>query len=276
MKRRMVLSVVFPFLAVLMVSCGGESGEDQTLTVRERLYRLAQASVLYIGDNDDTVMLADRWMDALEPYSTSPLNFRSPAVPEPGYGFALNSAIAGQPLSLFPRETTVMLFDSTVLTRNATAPLSTQPSPGRYDGTNTMAYLDGRVAGYAADGSPINASVARVRRPTTGLALYSADNDDLYPQQNWMDGLSPYVTSQTDFRSPQFDGTAAYGYALNSVLVGVNSTSIANPSQTPTIFDSLATSRNAIATSTQVPNPGRYEGQNATGFVNGSVRPTRP
>jgi hypothetical protein len=60
------------------------------------------------------------------------------------YGYALNSAIAGQQSSAIDDPAhTILVFDSTDLAWNAVAPTSTLPNPGRYSGYNTAAYGDG-------------------------------------------------------------------------------------------------------------------------------------
>jgi len=268
-------------MGLLLGSCGGDGDDDLAPTARERLYRLAQAALLYTGDSDDIVMLPNEWMDGMEPYVTDSAIFRAPGVAEGEYGIALNTLVAGQSLTSLPTETTVMLFDSTVLTRNATAALDTLPNPGRYNGTNVMAMADGTVPGYEPGPDPrpdpIDVSVQRLKQLSVAAQIYSSDFDDHFPLADWMDGLDLYVGSGTNFYSPAFTfGGEQYGYALNSAMVGVSMTSLENPSTDVLLFDSVKTERNAVDTATAVPNPGRYGGENAVGFADGSVKKVRP
>lgn len=278
MLRRRV-TVTIAALGWLLIGCGG-AGERPVETARDRMYRLAQAARIYAGDYDDTLMRGDNWMDALARYVERQNIFRSPAVPAPGYGIALHAAIAGANLNAFPTATTVLVFDSTVLTRNAVAGLDTLPNPTRYADGNVSALADGTVPGYTPLPSPgagdIDISVDRVKKLSLGSLLYASDYDDHLPTEPWMNQISPYVSDAAAFRTPKFTDVDKYGYAFNVNLLGISIPSLDNPSATALIFDSIKTTRNATDPPTAIPNPGRYNGYNAVSQADGSTRKVRP
>jgi hypothetical protein len=117
---------------------------------KNRMKKVNIAMFLYSSDYDDYAPLANQWMDELTPYVSANSVFRSPKVEQydiTKYGYAMNIDIAGISFtSLAAPASTISFFDSTMLTRNATAATSTLPQPGRYLGKNTIAYADGAVA----------------------------------------------------------------------------------------------------------------------------------
>jgi hypothetical protein len=131
--------------------------QDQYTTTQSGQYALSQdrmkqldlGLIMYANDFDESLPLANQWMDGIAPSVKSAIAFHSPAVEqlnESDYGYAMNSAIAGKSLTSFASpSTTYSLFDSTVLTRNATSPLTTLPQPPRYGKYNTIGLLDGHI-----------------------------------------------------------------------------------------------------------------------------------
>lgn len=128
------------------------------------------ALAMYASDHDDRYPVANQWMDSLHPYAKTQNIFRSSyATPKNpfDYGFAFRKEFSLKPLKDFPEpETQVTLFDSTILSRNATSGLETLPKPGRYKGDsepgNLFGYVDSHVkfikdkdlATPGADGKP--------------------------------------------------------------------------------------------------------------------------
>ena len=276
--RKIVGIITSMGIGLGLTSCGGD-GESTVESARDRIYRLAQAARIYASDHDDTLMLGDNWMDGLAPYVERQNIFRSPAIPAPGYGIALNSTIAGANLNSFPNATTVLVFDSTVITRNAVADLDTLPNPARYPDGNISAFADGTVPGYTPPPFPgagdIDVSVDRFKKLSVGALIYSSDYDDHLPNGLWMNQISPYVSDAAAFRTPKFTDVDKYGYAFNVNLLGISIPSLENPAATALTFDSVKTTRNATDQPTAVPNPGRYNGYNAISHADGSARKVR-
>jgi len=212
-KQRTLLAVA-AFAVIATWSCGGNGGghgdgfSAQYLLSVSRLKAANTGLILYINDYDDAVPLSNKWVDELTPYVKDPTSFNSPAVAAPGYGYALNSAVAGKDLISFTDpSTTISLFDSTDLARNATDPTSTEPSPPRYGKRNTLAYLDGHVQDEVTTQTPPPSlyvdSQTRLKSVNLGMFEYANDWDDVEPLANkWMDGLQPYVKNDALFHSP--------------------------------------------------------------------------
>lgn len=108
---------------------------------------------MYASDFDERYPIANRWIDAAMPYTKNPDIFRTSfATPEnpKDYGFAFRSEYSLKPLKDFPEpEGQVTLFDSRILSRNATSGLETLPKPGRYKSDsepgNLFGYVDSHV-----------------------------------------------------------------------------------------------------------------------------------
>jgi hypothetical protein len=65
----------------------------------------------------------------------------------PSFGYSFNEALAGVQITSIESPAEVpMIFDSTVLTRNSFAPITTIPNPGRYKGENAIAHADGNAS----------------------------------------------------------------------------------------------------------------------------------
>jgi prepilin-type processing-associated H-X9-DG protein len=263
---------------------GNNSGGTAELYAEsvKRLKRLNTGLLMYAGDSDDVLPLAPSWADALAPYVRNDLAFRSPALGGgPGvYGYAFNSEGAGKQLNRFSDPSTVVsFFDSTVITKNATAPVTTMPNPPRYGTKNTVAYLDGHVKDEISETDPpadlLQVSISRLKASNLAVIMYSQDNDDQLPLPNvWMDAVALYARSETNFRSPsvQLSNPQAYGYALNELVTGRSLVDFETPHQTVSAFDSTVLSRNATVPISTIPNPPRYGDANTIGYLDGHVK----
>jgi len=280
-KGHSVAVVIFSLAvtAGVMNGCAGSGTSTSAYQLSvSRLKALNRGLLLYISDYDDIVPPAAEWMDDLAPYVTDPNNFRSPAVQGTGYGYALNSALPDNSINSFANPSTVVsVFDSTNLSRNATASPSTMPSPPRYATHNTIAYLDGHVRDDPTVEPPADqyeVSRTRLRHCAVGITLYSSDYDDRYPLANtWMDSLTPYRVEEGSFHSPlaAAANAANYGYAFNLDMIGQSFSSLENPATMTMLFDSTVLTRNATASTSTLPNPPRYSGRNTIAHADSSV-----
>lgn len=273
-------------LGLAIYGCGG-SGEnpenpsaDYVASVGN-MRAIANGMLLYVSDHDDVYPPANRWMDALTPYVPNPNVFVSPAFVNRAdeYGYAFNAALAGTSSheDVDPYNT-ILVFDSTDLSRNATAPTSTLPNPPRYGVTNTISYANGRVQdGHLADGEDApslgEVALSRVRSLSTGLALYASDHDDRLPlADTWVDSTMPYVRVDQYYRSPALaQDPNAYGFAFNLDVAGASLLDFESPSTTLSLFDSFNLERNATALPSTLPNPPRYQEGNVKAFLDGHV-----
>lgn len=108
---------------------------------------------MYASDHDERYPVANQWVDVLTHYTKNQDIFRSSyATPKnlKDYGFAFRSEFSLKPLKDFLEpECQVTLFDSTILSRNATSGLESLPKPGRYsrdsEPGNLYGYVDSHV-----------------------------------------------------------------------------------------------------------------------------------
>jgi hypothetical protein len=267
-------------ILVWAIGCGGSGGGSKSSPYALSVSRVVQLQLglqLYEGDWDEVLPTSGKWMDAVTPYVHDASLFHSPAVGQ-GYGYALNSQIAGHALSDFPTpETIVSIFDSTDLTRNATDPTSTMPNPARYGLKNTIGYLDGSTQDQGTNltvAQQYALSQTRLKQTALGILIYSNDYDDFAPIKNtWMDALLPYVKNDTLFHSPAIQAVTPnlYGYALSSTVAGQNLGAIQNPATTIMTFDSTDLTRNATDPTSTLPVPPRYGTNNTISYADGHV-----
>lgn len=132
-------------------------GKTQVCVSNVRL--LARAFALYADDHEDRYPPSVVWMDATGPYVVQERRFRCPAVEVEGaaaFGYAASAALDGSARADLdmPGETP-LVYDSTLLGRNAADDGGSLPMPGRHvrrlarDGpwepANVVAYADGRA-----------------------------------------------------------------------------------------------------------------------------------
>lgn len=118
---------------------------------------MARAFAMYADDYEDRYPPAAVWMDATLPYVVQERRFRCPAVVAEqvaGYGYAAEAALGGRARAdVDALAEQRLLYDSTLLGRNATDDGASLPVPGRHvrraaqDGpwepANVIAYGDG-------------------------------------------------------------------------------------------------------------------------------------
>ncbi|MBC8065233.1 MAG: hypothetical protein H7Y17_10410 [Chlorobia bacterium] len=102
----------------------------------QNLRALAAAQAMYSVDNMGSLPAAD-WMDASLPYLKKNVGAIGCPVARDkkndDYGFAMNEAFVGKPMVVATSDgDTPLIFDSTLLSRNAVGPLSTLPEKGRH------------------------------------------------------------------------------------------------------------------------------------------------
>ena len=104
---------------------------------------------MYNQDYDEKMPPARRWMDVTSAYDKEEAIFHCPSVSRQGtgaYGYAFDLSLNYKTLEKIPDpKLERMLFDSTILTRNASDNGASLPSPGRHRKGNNIAYADGHV-----------------------------------------------------------------------------------------------------------------------------------
>ncbi|MFW5697184.1 MAG: hypothetical protein ACOCX1_01335 [Fimbriimonadaceae bacterium] len=132
---------VVVLLAFILYPVFTDPAWGQAETSIERLRKAGRALHLYSADHDDRLP-TESWMSDLEPYVDSREALLAPGAES--YGFAMQQGLPGRRLEqIVPK--TVAIFDSSVIERNAVAPLSTMPDPARYGNVNTLVRVSGEV-----------------------------------------------------------------------------------------------------------------------------------
>lgn len=123
-----------------------------------RLQQSSRAMSMYAADNDDTLPAASGWMLATRSLVRSERAFHCPEAwrEKPGaYGYAMNVSLSSRKKSKISNPGAApLVFDSTLLGRNAAGDLSTLPKRGRHRGANNVAFADGHVGRMRAAGGP--------------------------------------------------------------------------------------------------------------------------
>ncbi len=266
-------------IALLIAGCAGNSTiAPQYLLSINRLKAVNSAMLIYANDNDGTLPQPDVWMDSMIPYTKDDQLYHSPSVGSRGYGYALNNLLSGKSVTSFASPTTTVdLFDSTNLSRNATVSTTTLPRPPRYGTHNTIAFLDGHVQDEQITVTKPDLyaeSQTHLRSVTLGMLMYANDYDGGLPlKDQYVDELLPYAKNLSLFRSPAIENRNqnAFGYAFSIDLVGINQANIATPATTIALFDSTVLKRNATEPLTTLPKPPRYGKLNTIAYADGHL-----
>ena len=143
-----VIAMVLVGLAVLFPVYVGEHNPPNAVCT-SNLKQLMFGQLIYAEDNAGRLPLAARWMDAGTPYIRNEQNLHCPAFRKTdpkAYGYAMDFALSGLQTKTAPDlATTVVLFESMLLARNATSGFYGFPDPPRHNGGNKSACLDGHV-----------------------------------------------------------------------------------------------------------------------------------
>jgi prepilin-type processing-associated H-X9-DG protein len=136
-----IAAILFPVFAQAR-----EAAREQSCL--SNLKQQALGTLMYAQDYDERFPPKEQWMDVLNPYTNTETILYCPSDPkEPqNYGYAFDSrmSLIKQDNIPSPRQAS-LLFDSSNLSRNASDPMTSLPSPGRHRQGNNMAYADGHV-----------------------------------------------------------------------------------------------------------------------------------
>lgn len=117
-------------------------------------------SLLYSADYDEKFPDASRWVDRTVPYAKSPAIYHCPILSKSDYGYAFHDLLSLSKTPAGKDSTTVMIFESTDLTRNAHGTLTTF-EPARHvskvsGGTSSsnVGYADGHAKAIGTGRTP--------------------------------------------------------------------------------------------------------------------------
>jgi hypothetical protein len=134
------------FLIVAQMALPQKTVEHQNFCL-SNMKRMTLGLIMYSGDFDDRLPPAVRWMDTMGNNSIREIFFHEPEGLRPGeYGFAFCDKASGVLIThIASPQTFELVFDSTMLERNAHSEASTMPRPGRHSGSDKVGFLDGHA-----------------------------------------------------------------------------------------------------------------------------------
>ena len=139
------IALLAGFLLVLLFGPTGEpSWAVRKTACISNLRLLARGITEYSDDNDGRAPLRDSWMDGVEPYCLLPEIEHCPEVRGDGlFGYAFNASVKA--MRSQHEKTTPLIYDSLNLGKNASDPFASLPKPGRHQGRDNVAYVDGHA-----------------------------------------------------------------------------------------------------------------------------------
>lgn len=130
----------------MLLATPGMAGPQQASS-RSNLKRLVLAILEYVQAHSATMPDADKWVNEVMPYAKTGSVFRDPSAPAgEKWSYAFNRNLSGVKFAaLASPATTVILFESTLGTKNASDTGESVPKPGRHNGGTDYAFSDGHV-----------------------------------------------------------------------------------------------------------------------------------
>jgi prepilin-type processing-associated H-X9-DG protein len=134
-----------------------EFAKAQRASSQSNMKQIALGIIQYTQDNDEHLPDADKWVDEIMPYVKSEAIFRDPSAPAgEKWSYAFNRTLSRAPVAqLDSPASTVMLFESSKGTKNASDTGESVPNPGRHSGGTDYALADGHVK-WLADGTKLS------------------------------------------------------------------------------------------------------------------------
>lgn len=112
---------------------------------RTNLKMLCLALLMYCSDYDGQFPIASQWCDSAYPYLKNEKVFRCPAA-SASYGYGLNRGLdRGRLEAVYSPATTVMVFDSSAGTKNASDLGQSLCRPPRHPDGSNFGYVDGHA-----------------------------------------------------------------------------------------------------------------------------------
>ena len=114
-----------------------------------RIKQMSLGLIIYSGDYDDTLPKAKGWMDSIVKYTKDETIFHDLQGVNAGeYGYSFREKASGLKAVEVPKpEIFEIVFDSSLVQRNAHSELWSLPKPGRHNGYTLFGYLDGHAKG---------------------------------------------------------------------------------------------------------------------------------
>ena len=118
--------------------------------------------------------------------------------------------------------------------------------------------------------------ISSVKSITLGFSIYSDDYDELLPPApKWMDLITKLVnrdTIETQFHDREGVAPGEYGYAFRTQAGKLKKSSVTSSSEFMLVFDTDLHGRNAVGDPSSLPSPGRHQGMDVVGYLDGHVK----
>jgi prepilin-type N-terminal cleavage/methylation domain-containing protein len=140
----LVVLVVIALICFPVFACGCASPGTACMS---NIKQSGLSVTMYIDDNNDRFPEASTWIDRLKPYSKNEGIFQDrEGVKDGSYGYAFRKTASSIDLAEIrsPAEF-IIVFDSTLMGRNATSELWSLPHPGRHKGADIVCFADGHA-----------------------------------------------------------------------------------------------------------------------------------
>ena len=126
----------------------------------------------------------------------------------------------------------------------------------------------------AIDEADRSACQDQLRGLAHAFQMYAAASEDILPQAStWVDQIRPFLPEGISLHCSA-DTAEGISYAMNSNLGGKKRGQIANPSNTPLLYESTLHTTNPAGAGEGWPAPAFHAGGNMVLYADGSVRPT--
>jgi prepilin-type processing-associated H-X9-DG protein len=126
---------------------------DQARQVADEtnLKQIGLGILQYAQDHDNHLPDADKWVDEVYPYIKNDAVFHDPSdKPDHLWSYAYNRALSGKlDARIASPADTVLVFDSSLGTKNASDTGESIPRPGRHHGGSDILFADGHVKWFA-------------------------------------------------------------------------------------------------------------------------------
>ena len=140
-----IAAILFPVFAKAKVSTGKN-------ICAMNLLDMVRDLKLYASDFDDRLPNANAWMDAIQPRELTDKFLHDVIGIKPGeYGYAFRDKASGISIpEVEDPKLFILVFDSTLIGKNAHGDASTLPRPGRHHGADYIMSLDDHLKRFPA------------------------------------------------------------------------------------------------------------------------------
>jgi len=187
--------IIIPILAAILFPVFGSArGAARQVSCLSNMKQLALASLMYTQDYDERMPMVQNWQEGMVPYIRREDVFHCPEVSPAGdiaglnsTAYAYNSALDQVRLAQVPEpKNTVLHFETTNFSRNASDALTSLPHPARHRKSsgagNNVSFVDGHAV-FWPESDPLPEGRILTEAPDTFTAPVAPSTPDTPPSQ---------------------------------------------------------------------------------------------